>query len=116
MLGPLEERVMAIMWRADGPMTVRDVLEELNADRDEDLAYTTVMTTMARLAEKGLLGRERVGRGYRYEPAVDDAAEVAVRNVVREYGDAALAHFVEEVSDDDDLRERLERLLRRGDG
>lgn len=103
---------MAVLWQADGPLTVRDVLEELNAGGSDDLAYTTVMTTLSRLADKGLLRRHRVGRGYHYEPAVDDAAEVAVRDVVREFGDAALAHFVDEVAEDVGLRRRLQELLR----
>lgn len=110
-LGPLEQTVMRVLWRAPQPMTVRAVLEELNASRENDLAYTTVMTTLARLAEKGLLQRRRDGRGYRYEAAVEDAAELAVRSVVREFGDAALAHFVDEVATDAELHKRLQRLL-----
>jgi hypothetical protein len=52
------------------------------------------------------------GRGYVYEPAVADAAAIAVRNVVRDFGDAAVAQFVDEARADPALRRRLERLLR----
>lgn len=115
-LGPLEKRVMDAVWQGDPPFSVREVMDAINADRPDPLAYTTVMTTLTRLAEKGLLHRHRVGRAYHYEPAADDAAELAVRDVVREFGDAALAHFVEEVAEDDALRRRLHRLLRQESG
>lgn len=110
-LGPLEKRVMDVVWRGDAPLAVRDVMEALNATRADPLAYTTVMTTLARLADKGLLLRQRAGRAYVYQAVTGDAAELAVRDVVREFGDAALAHFVDEVADDDELRQRLRRLL-----
>jgi predicted transcriptional regulator len=64
--GELEAVIMDILWRRDGPATVRDVLEHLRADRE--IAYTTVMTVMDNLHRKGWLRREREGRAYRYEP------------------------------------------------
>lgn len=93
-------------------MGVREVLEALNHDRARPLAYTTVMTVMSRLAEKGILDRRREGRGYVYEALAQDAAEIAVRNVVRDFGDAALAHFVDEARADPGLMRRLQRLMR----
>jgi predicted transcriptional regulator len=110
-LGPLEAEVMRGAWEAEAPITVREVVERLNASRAEPLAYTTVMTVMSRLEAKGVLSRERRGRGYVYEPVVGDAAGIAVRNVVRDFGDAAIAHLVEEARDNPDLLRRLERLL-----
>lgn len=113
-LGPLEAEIMRVMWAADGRMSVRAVLDRLNDGRDSPLAYTTVMTVMARLAEKDILRRELDGRGYVYEPVVADAAAIAVRSVVREFGEAAVAQFVDEARADPKLRRRLERLLRDG--
>jgi predicted transcriptional regulator len=110
-LGPLEERVMAALWKAGEPLTVRELLGRLNRGRQEPLAYTTVMTVMNRLAEKGALRRRRRGRGYSYEPTADDPAGLAVQSVVREFGDAALAQFVDQARDDPKLLRRLERLL-----
>ena len=43
-LGPLEAEVMVVLWQADGPVSVREVVERLNAGRAAPLAYTTVMT------------------------------------------------------------------------
>jgi predicted transcriptional regulator len=110
-LGPLEADVMRAMWAAKEPLTVRELLDALNRRRAQPLAYTTVMTVMSRLAGKGILHQHREGRSYRYEPAVDDAAGIAVRNVIRDFGDAAVAHFVDEARENPDLLRRLERLI-----
>ena len=113
-LGPLESEVMEVVWKSDGPISVRDAHGRLNRGRKSQLAYTTVMTVMARLAQKGVLERRREGRGYVYEAAVSDAAAIAVRNVVRDFGDAAMAHFVEEAKADPKALARLRRLLSEG--
>jgi predicted transcriptional regulator len=110
-LGPLEADAMEVLWTSGTPMSVRDVLARLNERGSEPLAYTTVMTVLTRLADKGILARVRDGRGYVYEPAVADAAQIAVRGVVRDFGDAALAHFVDEARADPDMLKRLRRLL-----
>ena len=62
-LGPLEERLLEVMW-ARGHATVREVVEV----ECGDLAYTTVMTTLDRLYKKNLLTRESEGRAFRYTP------------------------------------------------
>jgi len=111
-LGPLEAEVMQAMWAAPRPVSVRAVLDRLNAGRGAPLAYTTVMTVMARLAEKDILRRELNGRGYLYEAIAADAAAIAVRNVVRDFGEGAIAGFVDEARADPKLRRQLERLLR----
>ena len=66
-LGDLEALVMARLWAADEPMTVRAVLEHLQQQRP--LAYTTVMTVMDNLHKKDVLQREPDGRAYVYWPA-----------------------------------------------
>jgi predicted transcriptional regulator len=110
-LGPLEAEVMAVLWQSDGPVFVREVVQRLNAGRTAPLAYTTVMTVLSRLAGRGILVREQQGRGYVYSPAVADTAEIAVRGVLAEFGDAALARFVERVELDPGLRARLRKLM-----
>lgn len=109
-LGPLEAEAMAVLWRSDMPLRVREVAAVLNARRREPLAYTTVMTVMTRLARKGLLARSRSGRGFVYTPRVADTAEAAVQGVLERFGDAALARFVERAELDPALRDRLRRL------
>jgi predicted transcriptional regulator len=56
---------MHVVWELDGG-TVRQVYEILNQQRP--LAYTTVMTMMNILEEKGHLTRRKEGRAYRYQP------------------------------------------------
>src|SRR5258708_23356821 len=64
-LGPLEQRLLEALWLR-GTATVREVLQ----DGYQDLAYTTVMTTLDRLYKKNLLTREAEGRAFRYAPRV----------------------------------------------
>jgi predicted transcriptional regulator len=111
-LGSLEAEVMAVMWSDREPRSVRSVLDELNRGRRHPHAYTTVMTVMARLAEKDILRRKKDGRGYLYEVAVGDEAGIAVRDVIRDFGDSAVASFVEQARADPKLARRLERLMR----
>ena len=110
-LGPLESAVMEALWQAQGPQSVRQVLDILNGTRSAPLAYTTVMTVLSRLTERGLASREKAGRGYLYCAQADSLAEVAVRRVLEEHGHAALASFVDQVSVDEQLRDRLRRLV-----
>ena len=110
-LGPLETAVMERLWRR-GPATVRDVVDDVG--RSRGLAYTTVMTTLARLERKRLATRERVGRGYVYAPAVDEASHTAeaMKDLLSRRSDraAVLAQFVSRLSPDEE--ETLQRLLR----
>src|SRR5580658_438889 len=62
-LGPLEQRMLDTLWTR-GSATVRELLEESY----QELAYTTVMTTLDRLFKKGLLKRKEEGRAFRYAP------------------------------------------------
>ncbi|MEO3743887.1 BlaI/MecI/CopY family transcriptional regulator [Plantactinospora sp. B5E13] len=75
-LGDLERAVMDVLWdrSTDGGVTVREVAEAL---RDRELAYTTVMTVLDRLAGKGMVEREREGRAWRYRPAASREAHIA---------------------------------------
>jgi predicted transcriptional regulator len=109
--GRLETAVMEVVWAAERPVAVREVIDRVNGGRAEPLAYTTVMTVMSRLAEKGVLARRREGRGYVYEATAKDAAGIAVRSVLAEHGDAAMAQFVEQARADPELLRRLQRLV-----
>jgi len=110
-LGPLEAEVLRALWAAKRPMSVRGVLERINQKRADKLAYTTVMTVMNRLGEKDILRRHKEGRGFAYEPVASDPAAIAVHGVMRDFGDAAMAHFVEEAKSDPKALRRLQRLL-----
>jgi predicted transcriptional regulator len=102
---------MQAVWAADGSVSVREVVELLNADRPEPLAYTTVMTVMNRLAGKDALVRHPAGRSYVYEAAAANQAGLAVKNVIRTYGDEAITHFLDEARSDPKMLSRLQRLF-----
>ena len=99
-LGDLERDVMAQLWAATGPLTVRQVHERLNQDRD--LAYTTVMTVLDRLAKKDVVTRQKADRAYLYAPA--QSREEMTASVMLDAlssspdQDAALAYFVGQLS------------------
>jgi predicted transcriptional regulator len=107
--GELANEVLASLAAADGPLTPAQVL----ADLDSDLAYTTIMTTLARLHEKGVVARERAGRAYAYS-LVDTASVTArrMRQVLDSGADreVVLARFLDELGPDE--RPVLARLLR----
>jgi predicted transcriptional regulator len=103
--GRLEAEVLAALWAAGRPLTPGEVQRDL----DGELAYTTVMTALTRLHEKGAVTRRRNGRAYAYSPVLDQAGIAAAR--MRELLDgrsdreAVLAQFVGSLSEED------ERLL-----
>jgi predicted transcriptional regulator len=99
-LGDLEREVMTQLWDAGEPLTVRQVHERVS--RDRDLAYTTVMTVLDRLAKKAVVIQEKTDRAYRYAPA--QTREEMTAGLMLDAlqatpdRDAALAHFVGRLS------------------
>lgn len=73
--GDLEAAVMERLWDRAEPSTVRDVLTDIN--RERDLAYTTVLTVMEKLYRKGWLKREPHGRAHVYRPTASREQYVA---------------------------------------
>lgn len=112
--GELETAILDVVWHQH-PVSVRDVLAKLN----RGCAYTTVMTVMQRLFDKGVLKRTLVDNAYQYEPTQPKAAFIqqtvrsTVDQLVTGFGDVALAHFVDALDDVDPKRlELLRRKLR----
>ena len=95
-LGDLEREVMRHLWDAGEPLTVRQVHERLM--RERDLAYTTVMTVLDRLAKKGVVTQQKADRAYLYAPAQSreemTAAVMLDALTASDNRDAALAYFV----------------------
>lgn len=115
-LGPLEQRAMDHLWR-EGPSTVGEVLEGLNAASSRRLAYTTVMTILVRLHEKGFVSRSREGRHFRYAPDFDRESLTAelgrreLRRLIERHGAASLAGFAADLAGSgSDLAARLRDL------
>jgi predicted transcriptional regulator len=117
-LGPLERRVMDRLWRG-GPASVGEILAGLNRGSPHQLAYTTVMTILVRLHEKGYLDRGKEGRRYRYAAAVAKASlpEAAARRefsrLIERHGASTLARYAADLTGaDSELAERLLNLAR----
>lgn len=106
--GELEGEVLAALWAAGGPVTAAVVQEQV-----PDAAYTTVLTILTRLCDKGMVTRQREGRSHVYAPVDDQAghAAAAMHSLLDEGGDraAVLARFVSELSAEDE--QLLEQLL-----
>lgn len=115
-LGPLAAAIVREV-NARGEASVAEVVEALRRAQDREHAYTTIMTIMSRLHEKGVLVRERRGRQYIYRPAapeaelIDRLSGLAVDRLVERYGSAALRHFAVRIADlDPETRRRLAAL------
>ena len=107
--GELEAAVMAALWAAGVPLTPGRVRTELGSG----LARTTVATILTRLHGKGVVDRERRGRGYAYFP-VQDAPGLTARRMHTELDrdadrETGLARFVAQLSPGDE--QHLRRLL-----
>ncbi|MBE2316180.1 BlaI/MecI/CopY family transcriptional regulator [Solirubrobacter sp. CPCC 204708] len=119
-LHELESEIMEEMWGRD-EATVRDVQMALNARGEKTRAYTTLLTVMTRLDNKGLLVRRRAGRHDVYAPALSREAylaaraEASVEALVEDFGDLALAHFARHIEDLDSERLETLRRLARGE-
>lgn len=122
-LGPLESEIMEVVWDA-GEVTVRDVHRVLQERRA--VAYTTVMTTLSRLADKGFVARQESQPAHRYSAALsrEQYAKSTVKSVVDwlvdHFPDPAVAYLVDRVEEDDQdmiarLREAIEQRKRKGD-
>jgi predicted transcriptional regulator len=100
-LHDLEAAIMDVVWsRQMSLFAVSDVLAVLEQKRD--IAYTTVMTTVVRLYDKGLLAREREGRRYLYTPKLtrEQFLESTARHVLEQAVEApqAMALLAEKLS------------------
>ena len=118
-LGDLERAIMDVLWGTPQSLTVREVSAQLT---ERDLAHTTVMTVLDRLAKKGFARRERDGRAWRYRPAATREAYVTelMLTALDQTGDrtAALTRFAQSVSgvEADVLRDALDVFEGGGEG
>ncbi len=105
---PRELEVMSILWRL-GAATVAEVRDAL----DEDLAYTSVLSALQTLEEKGFVRHEAAGRAYRYLPTVGaeragGSAMARIRDAI--FHGSAERMFAQFVADKKLSRVELERM------
>lgn len=108
-LGSLEAEILEVLWQSDHALTPADVLERLDAE----LAYTTVMTVLGRLWQKGLAQRSKVGRAFCYSATMTEADFSAdrMRNALDSSHDAlaTMSQFLDRL--DVDQQQQLRALL-----
>ena len=114
LLGSLELQVMEFMWQAE-EATVQQVVRTIK--RKRPIAYTTVMTVMGHLVDKGLLSRTMEGKRYRYlvtrsrDEFLLDSSKNLIQSLVDDFGDLAIAQFLGEIDNID--TDRLKELRSR---
>jgi predicted transcriptional regulator len=111
--GDLESVVMHLVWDHDGPVTVRELFDQMRQDRA--IAYTTVMSTMDNLHRKGWLARVKEGKAYRYTATAsrEEYSAGLMQEALADGGDAeaVLSHFVAQM--DGTESEVLRAVVRR---
>jgi BlaI family transcriptional regulator, penicillinase repressor len=114
---PGELALLKILWERPGPASVREVFEVVNREGDAPRAYTTVMSLLNVMTDKGLLRRSPRGRAFLYEPACP--REQTLRSLLGETlgrvfnGSASLlvAHLLDQSHPSIDELSQIRRLL-----
>ncbi len=114
--GELEQAIMQVVWSAEGPVTGREVVDQLSASRP--VVYTTVLTVMDRLARKGILQKRPTGKAHTYQAVQSREAYTARRmaSLLGTGGDptAVLLRFVEQLPPEHAARLRTALQPERG--
>jgi len=112
--GPLEQKVMDILWKSSKSLKPIEVLHQLEGD----YAYTTIMTILKRLTDKKIVCREMSGKVYYYSPRL--GREVFIKKnlsgifngLVDSYGQLAIANFVDVIKNDKQDMALLKKYLK----
>jgi BlaI family penicillinase repressor len=120
---PGELEVLKLLWRR-GPSTVREVMDELNAVRPR--AYTSVMSLLNVMAEKGLVERKPHGRAFLYEPCAEERETLGdmVKDLLGRafdgQADLLVGHLLEEAHPSSEelqqIRQAIEQYRREREG
>jgi len=102
--------VMSVLWDV-GPATVAEVRERIA----DDLAYTTVLTILRTLEQKGYVSHTEDGRAHRYKPLVkrEVAGRTALRRLVEKVFDGSPELLLTQLVSDKNLSDEELRRLRK---
>lgn len=117
--GPLESRIMDILWTSDG-LSIKDVQSILN--QESPISINTVMTIMNRLLDKGHLAKVMMGSGRaraaKFSPVLSreqflsEQTKQVSQGLIQEYGSLVVNHMIDALDEvDSDVIEKLERKL-----
>lgn len=115
--GPLEAKIMDILWNHDIEMTIKDVQRVLNKEKETN--FNTVMTVMNRLVEKGILQKRAEGRSSLFKPVqkreefLNEQSKEMTHELMDEFGDVVVSHMLDALEDvDEDLVAKLEQKIK----
>lgn len=115
--GPLEARVMSILWAGD-EMPIKDVQQRL--EREKAMNFNTVMTVMNRLVEKGILRKRTEGRSSYYRPVqsreefLQTQSKELTNELMEEFGPLVVSHMLDALDEaDEDLIQKLEQKIQK---
>ena len=115
-LGPLEGRVMEVLWDAKSAVSVADVRAVLSK-RKPVLSYSTVKAVLSNLTRKGHAKKRSIGRSNVFTSATTRAAfqkhvvSEVMDSLIHSYREPVLAHLIDEFASDDGMLDELERLI-----
>ncbi|MBM7607347.1 putative transcriptional regulator [Lysinibacillus composti] len=114
--GPLEAKIMDILWNASKEMSIKDVQHVL--DQEKTTNFNTVMTVMNRLVDKGILQKRAEGRGSLYHPVqtrnafLNEQSKEMTQELMDEFGNVVVSHMLDALEDvDEDLVAKLEQKI-----
>ncbi len=115
-LSELETQVMLIIWDNKGESTVRYVVEKIRKQRK--LAYTTIMTIMSRLVQKGFLKRRKVGMAYYYQPTIsrEKVLKKSVQTIAKNYFGGAVSSLISYLVREEASPEELDEIAKAVEG
>ncbi len=115
-LGSLESEIMEVIWSSGREVSVREVLDVMQGNRE--LAYTTVMTIMGRLAEKKLLEKRKEGNAFLFKPVLSREEFTGyvvgglIDDLLSDFSETTMSHFVRRIGEKDrSVLEKLEQAL-----
>lgn len=115
-LGPLETEIMNVLWTANQPCSVAEVLRELQA-AGRDISYSAVKAVLNNLHGKGVLEKGQVGKSTFFQAVMDKASFEAsivttvIRSLKKDFGAPVVAQLVDEFGSDEESLKRFERLI-----
>ena len=95
LLGELEQKIMDVLWQSSVPLKPAEVKDKIEGN----LAYTTIMTVLKRMADKQLLSRQKTGNVYVYSPLTDkktyacSCLDHLFEHLLSTYGQEAITSF-----------------------
>lgn len=113
--GPLEAKIMELLWRAD-ELSIKEVQQRL--EQEKPVNFNTVMTVMNRLVDKGFLEKRHQGRLSIFRPTqskeqfIEEQSKKLTENLLDEFGGVVINHMLDSLKDvDQSLLEKLEQKI-----